>query len=377
MSSREEKLDASAAALKAIDYISNQEFQQLEAIQKQFMWSCVYFYGFNVLEPAKTQFKGVDPRAINKQDPSNTTWLDFAYKNQVDRKFIYVNPSGKVEMGDFVSVADKIVKASDMLTGKIEIVDADYIAAYIAGLIYLGKWDSFKKFVAQGYNVYESTLNKLKTTMDERIKERLQLLVRSTGYTQDELKSSNGGFYKPAASYAPSSLKQEYIAKKGEYETKVKELFNIIKDTPSLTICYQNASIGNADVGGEDNLVYVNTNQILNCAGDLIAEEVIEDNKSETEELLKKIQELSIEIKETNERIDGIITKNDIIEMINEKIQTLGNEKLEQIEVKQKVATWVIIALVILFIMSFIMFVFCIKNSAEIKKIRIKSTNSQ
>ena len=370
MATKEEKLDASAAALKAIDYISNQEFQQLEAIQKQFMWSCFYFYGFNVLEPAKTQFKGVDPRAINYQDSTNTTWLDFAYKNQVDRKFIYVDPSGHVSMGDFVIVSDKIVKACDLLNAKSDIADAAYIAAYIAGLVYLGKWDNFKKFIAQGYNVYESTLNKLKTTMDERIKENLQLLTRATGYTQDELKSNNGGFYKPSASYANSSLKQEYIAKKSEYEAKVKELYNIIKNTPSLTICYQNASIGNADIGGEDNLTYINTNQILNCAGDLIAEEVVESKHDEIEELLKKIQELSIEIKDVDAKITS---KESILQMINDKVQTKGDEKIEQIQTGQQTAIWVIIVLIVLFILSFITLIFCIKNSTQIKKFSVST----
>lgn len=370
MTSKTDKLEASAAALKAIDYISNQEFQQLESIQKQFMWSCFYFYGFNVLEPAKTQFKGVDPRAINYQDPENTTWLDFAYKNQVDRKFIYVDPTGKIGMGDFVSVADKIVKACDLINAKSNVDDVEYIAAYISGLIYLGKWDQFKKFISQGYNVYESTLNKLKNTTDERIKEKIQMLTRSTGYTQDELKSNNGGFYKPSASYANSSLKQEYLSKKSEYEAKVKELFEIIKNTPSLTICYQNASMGDADIGGEDNLVYINTNQILNCAGDLIAEEITESQNNETEEILKKLQELSIEIKDTRKELNGkIISKDDILKMINDKIQTVGDKKIETIEREQKTDIWIIIVIIILFILSFITLAYCIKNSHQIKQI--------
>ena len=373
MATRDDKLNASAAALKAIDYISNQEFQQLEAIQKQFMWSCFYFYGFNVLEPAKTQFKGVDPRSINYQDPSNTTWLDFAYKNQVDRKFIYINPGNmKAEQSDFIQTADKIIVACDLLTTKSDIGDTPFIAAYIAGLLYLGKWDTFKKWTAQTYNVYESTLNKLKTTMDQRIKENLQLLATLTGYNSDELKSTNGGFFMPSASYATSSLKQLYIESKAQYEAKVKELFNIIKDTPSLTICYQNASVGDVEMGGEDNLAYVKTNQILNCAGDLIAEEVTNDKNDEMLKLLEKIQQMSIELKDTNakfEEVQGLMmTKNNVIKLIDSKIDENINVKKQQIVGEQTTSLWLIIILIVLFLFSLVSLIFSLKNSRKISE---------
>jgi hypothetical protein len=149
----------------------------------------------------------------------------------------------------------------------------------------------------------------------------------------------SGYFISSECSWAPQSIKQRYLDIKTTYEQSLQTLFNILLDSPDLTICYNNASVGNMNVNNNDGTVfrYVDLNQVLACCGEVLMNEALE---KEDENLLDKIRQ-------------------EVPELVEQKLEEYGYTKLKLIII--------IILLVVLFMIAGFNLVVCLKNRKDIK----------
>lgn len=339
--------DVSTAALNAINKIADARFQQLQSIQTQFLWSTIYIYGTELMKPTTSAAFVNDPRNIYYTDKTNTSYLVFAEKYKVIQQYVYIDKAlGKPINSNFIKTADEMVQKCDFANILIK-DDSEKLASCVGALMYFGKWETFKKLMGEIYNIPSqsiiSTFNKYK----ELIEEQQQKLGRLFKISSDDIKKINGYVSCVNASFCSSELKQEYLQTKEEYEQMIKELYNIVQGVPSLSVCYNNNSMGNV-LADNDGIAYVNVKQVINCAGEQIAEESTKGEADTMTTILKNISEL----KASN------TTKTEIIDKINKRIDT-ESDKIEKLYNKNII---IIIVLLVIFIMCIISLALSVKN---------------
>lgn len=345
--------EVSSAALNAINKIADERFQQLQAIQTQFLWTTIYIYGSELLKPTTAANFVNDPRNIYVSNKEDTSYLSFADKYKVPQQFVYVNVDGKAQNTNFIAAADEMIQKCEFANIKIK-DDAEKLASYVGALMYFGKWDTFKKLLGEVYNISAQMVVSTFNNYKEIIEQQEQKLSRMFKISKDDLKKFNGFVNCTGASFCSSELKKEYLETKAEYAQMLKELYNIVQGVPSLSVCYNNSSIDNVAADNEG-IAYVNVKQVINCAGNEIAEETAssEDNNVITE-VLKNISEL---------KADTTI-KTELINKVNKRVDDMMNNMF----VKYTTGIIIIIVLVVLFIMCLAGLILSIKNKNDIKK---------
>lgn len=354
--------DSSQAALKAINKIADSEFQTLQVLATQMAWSSFFFTGTDIETPQKGVYQTIDPRNLYYQTKSsetpNTTYINFCYTYHPEYEIVYIDPAtSKYLSASFDTINSKLSGGSikDFTTGELESLDQNLICSYIAGLVYLNKSDAFVKIYGQTIKdaiklikaKYEATISPYLTKLEQRFKK-----------TKDELKSSNLGFFCYSASFCPASIKEQYASSKKSYESKVNELYEILKQSSSLTVCYQSASIGDASISDDsnDNMIYTNINQVLKCCEDEVAEQTA--NETETaryEDLLNQIQDLKVKV----------VVKDDIYKMIDEKISAIQTRESIINTSTSSISIALIIVIIVLFIMSLGNFGFTLSRTKQ------------
>lgn len=345
--------EVSSAALNAINKIADERFQQLQAIQTQFLWTTIYIYGDELLKPTTSASFVNDPRNIYYRNNEDTSYLSFADKYKVVQQFVYVNSNGKAENTNLISVADEMIQKCEFANVIIK-DDAEKLASYVGAMMYFGKWDAFKKLMGEVYNISAQMVVTTFNSYKEIIEQQQQKLSRMFKISDEDFKKTNGFVNCTGASFCSSELKKEYLETKEEYAQMLKELYSIVQGVPSLSVCYNNSSIDNVGADNEG-IAYVNVKQIINCAGDEIASETASADDNEiVADTLKQIQEL---------KADSTV-KTELINKINVKLDEIMNNMF----VKYSVGIIIIIVLVVLFILCLAGLIIAIKNRSDISK---------
>ena len=116
--------------------------------------------------------------------------------------------------------------------------------------------------------------------------------------------------------------KNKYLELEKEYKAEVEKMYNLIKDVSQLTLCWNNATVGDTFVEGDNVNSDVNINQFLNCCGDVIASEagIVDQANSNIGELKQSIKDLATRltkgetsIEEVDEKLNALKTKMIII----------------------------------------------------------------
>jgi hypothetical protein len=343
--------DSSLAALNAINKIADKRFSELQYIQQQFLWSTIYLPSDEVEKPTTNTAKLMnDPRFLYAGNKDNISYLQFVAKNNVEQQFIYTDDNGNLNNIDIVRACDEIINRVDFTKSKIK-NDEKYIMQLLAGIKYLNKWSMFTNKMSTIHNIKSSYLTILNQQINNGIQEYVNILARHFGYSEKEISSKNMYIECPSCSFASSELKQQYSDTKKEYLQMLNELYEIIKQSPQLSVCYANAG-GTEVSAGKNSDVYVNLRQVVNCAGDIVSNEVVNGELS--------LAELAKEIKVVK---NSIMSKDDIIALIDSKIV----EKMDEEKNKIQVGTTLIIIIIVLFIFSFVSLILSTYNFKKIK----------
>jgi len=357
--------DTSMAALNAINKIADKEFQELQYIQQQFTWSTIYLPGDEVKNPTTNNaMLANDPRFYNYVDNKDYSYLQFVATHHVDQQFIYLDEKGYPNAMDINKACEEIIKRVEF-ANNIKIKDDElYVVQILAGLKYLNKYDMFKKRMINVYNTNSNYISKLGETYNSKINEYLQKFARTFIYSADEIKNQNIYIQCARASFASDSLKKQYEETKKEYLKKLDELYQIVKASPKMTLCYNNAGPSQV-ASSEDSTASYNLKQVLNCAGEMIADDVSKDivgSEIDNATLAKQIAELKARITAGDKQV-----KNEILKMLDEKIDARVQEAMDKAAKNISIGTSVIIILVILFIICLCSLMLSIYNMMQVK----------
>lgn len=321
--------DASVA-LNALNKISEEHFQQLQAIQTQFYWSCVFIYGDDLLHETKSVPENItDPRHIYVTNPKDESYLEFANKNNVKQQFIYYH-NKKLNCGDYCLICDEIAKKCDFPNHNVN--DKGLVAAYVGGLQFFGKYNLSKKYLGEVHKQNNNDISETFESIATLINEQIQLLEMNFKISMNDFKENNGYVISPTTSFCSNELKEMYLSTKSEYENEVNKVYDLIKSVPSLQICYNNASLNNVN-STNDSINYVNIKQVVNCAGEVVSDSIL--NSDSDEQMLKLI-----------DKIEQRPTKTEIIQLTDEKIQL----KIDELKKRNLIRTIIIIILLIIFV---------------------------
>ena len=325
--------DASMAAMNAIDKISDKRFQELQYVQQCFAWTCYYFQS-DVLDKPTTNLSklGADPRNIYVTDKSDMSFLKFAGQYVTALQFVYFGLNGNPENMDIDTACKTYVQTCDLSTAKLK-QDEERTASILAGIKFLNKWNMFKQMLKEVYNIDYSTLEKTNSLYNQLIAKKLQLLESFFKVSAESIKSQNLYIICYASSYASTVLKDEYTKTKEEYLKMLNELYDIVKQSQQLTVCWNNASIQDVSAKNEG-IACVDLKQIVNCGNDVVADEIVKDTSNG-----------ALDVAKLKQRVDELAGLVDT-EAINKKI----DEKLAEEMKKIKTSTGVIVCLIILFI---------------------------
>ena len=357
--------DSSMAALNVINKIADKRFQELQYIQQQFAWTTIYLPGDEVKEPTKNNaMLANDPRFFNKSDPEDYSYLQFVAKNHVDQQFIYLNKNGNPNKMDINQACEEILLRVEFINNVKVKNDEEYIVQLLAGLKYLNKYNMYKERMMNVFDVSSENLTLLGKKYDDEIKKYLQKFARTFTYTYKQVAEQNIYIQCTSASFASDELKKEYEKTKDDYLKMLDELYEIVKASPKMTLCYNNAGPSQISAS-KDSVACYNLKQVLNCAGEIIADDVSKqvvgtdvDNVS----LAKQIAELRERINFGDEE-----TKKEILNMIDEKIDARIKAVMEQEMKNVSIGTGVIVVLVILFIICLCSLLLSIYNMMNVK----------
>jgi hypothetical protein len=327
---------AAQAALKAISKMHDEEFNEMQTIATQFMWCSYYFYGTSYEPVSKGKFQYNDFRR-------NEEYQKFASKYNAELRYIFINNAGYVNLGDFESCCQRLVASVDTLTS-LQALDLNALGNVMrefAAIEYFGKSKAFKNYFYEIHHGTKEVYNTLVERYNNYYHQGYTDIQAFTMIPASDFSDMQGGFICSECSWAPESIKQRYNHIKSNYEKHLQELYNILLDSPDLTICYNNASVGNSTINNSSNVSnYVDINQVLQCASELLTNEAL---GSDNESLLLQIRE-------------------QVPELLDAKLQEYGYTKNKLIII--------IIMLVILFFMTVVSFGFHI---VTLKKITDKS----
>ena len=357
--------DSSMAALNAINKIADKRFQELQYIQQQFTWSTIYIPNDEVKEPTKNNAMiANDPRFFNKSDSKDYSYLQFVAKNNVDQQFIYLNENGEPNTMNINGACEEITLRVEFANNNNVKSDEEYVIQLLAGLVYLDKMNMFKDRMNNVYNIANKFVVSLCTKYDSKINEYLQKFARTFTYTADQIKKQNIYVQCARASFASKTLKEEYEKTKKEYLEMLDELYKIVKASPQMTLCYNNAGPSQV-ASSEDSTASYNLKQVLNCAGELVADDVsksVVGSEIDNVTLAKQIEELRERIKVGDKQV-----KNEILKMIDEKIDAKVKAVMDEQVKNISIGTGMIIVLIILFIICFCALMLSIYNFISIK----------
>ena len=358
--------DSSMAALNAINKIADKRFQELQYIQQQFTWSTIYLPADEVKEPTTNNaMLANDPRFFNKSDSNDYSYLQFVAKNNVDQQFIYLNENGIPNPMTINGACEEITKRVEFVNDIKVKEDEEYIVQLLSGLLYLNKYNMFKDRMKNVFNVDNKFVSALATKYDAKIKKYLQTFARTFTYTQEQIKNQNIYIQCARASFASADLKEQYKTTKEEYLKMLDELYQIVKTSPKMTLCYNNAGPSQV-ASSEDSTACYNLKQVLNCAGEMIADDVSKDvvgSEIDNVSLAKQIEELKLRIKIGDKNV-----KEEILKMIDEKIDAKIQEAMNNEAKIAGVGVGVIVVLVILFIICLCSLLLSIYNMMNVKK---------
>ena len=358
--------DSSMAALNAINKIADKRFQELQYIQQQFTWSTIYLPADEVKEPTKNNSMiANDPRFFNKSDPKDYSYLQFVAKNNVDQQFIYLDKNGIPNTMNINGACEEIVKRVEFANDVNVKSDEEYIIQLLAGLKYLNKWNMFKERMKNVFNIDGELIGRLGEKYDSEIKKYLQTFARTFTFTEQQIKNQNIYIQCARASFASKTLKEEYSKTKQEYLDMLDELYQIVKASPKMTLCYNNAGPSQV-ASSEDSTASYNLKQVLNCAGEMVADDVSKDvvgSEVDNVALAKQIAELKARITAGDKQVKSEIL-NMLDEKIDERIQAAMNKEVNT----ATVGTGMIVILIILFIICLCSLLLSIYNMINVKK---------
>ena len=358
--------DSSMAALNAINKIADKRFQELQYIQQQFTWSTIYLPADEVKEPTKNNaMLANDPRFFNKSDENDYSYLQFVAKNHVDQQFIYLDKNGMPNTMNINGACEEITKRIEFANDLKIKSDEEYIIQLLAGLRYLNKWDMFKDRMKNVFNIDAKFITALATKYDSKIKEYLSTFARTFTFTDQQIKNQNIYIQCARASFASSTLKDEYENTKKEYLQMLDELYKIVKSSPQMTLCYNNAGPSQV-ASSEDSTASYNLKQVLNCAGEMVADDVSKEvigSEIDNVALAKQIAELKSRITAGDKQV-----KSEILKLIDEKIDAKIQAAMNKEVKTASVGTGIIVVLVILFIICLCSLVLSIYNMMNVKR---------
>jgi hypothetical protein len=305
-----------------------------------------------------------DPRFFNKSDPKDYSYLQFVAKNNVDQQFIYLDKNGTPNTMNINGACEEIVKRVEFANNITVKSDEEYIIQLLAGLKYLNKWNMFKDRMKNVFNVDGGLVAKLGEKYDSEIKKYLQTFARTFTFTEQQIKNQNIYIQCARASFASKALKEEYSKTKEEYLDMLDELYQIVKASPQMTLCYNNAGPSQV-ASSEDSTASYNLNQILNCAGEMVADDVskkIVGTEVDNVALAKQIAELKERIKASNKQI-----KDEILNLIDEKIDAKIEEAMNKQAKTATIGVGMIIILIVLFIICISSLILSVYNFTHVK----------
>jgi hypothetical protein len=328
--------NASQAALKAISKMHEEEFAEMQTIATQFMWCSFYFYGTSYEPQSTDRFKYNDFR-------TDIEYQKFAAKYNAAYRYIFINTAGYVNGSDFENCCRRLVASVDSMTTLLPLDENGLkgVIRELAAIDYFGKTSAFQAYFNEVHSGKKSIINTLKQNYNNEYIQGLKDIQSFTMIPASEFSEYEGNFISSECSWAPQSIKKRYLEIKTTYEQHLQQLFNILLDSPDLTICYNNASVGNVNANNNkgDICQYVDINQVLACCGELLMNKAEE---KDDEELLKKIYK-------------------EVPELVEQRMTELGYTKLKLI---------IIFALlIVLFIITCYNFVLSIKNYKSMKKL--------
>lgn len=356
--------DSSLAALNAINKIADKRFQELQYVQQQFTWSTIYLPGEEVKKPTTNNAAlANDPRFFNYIDDKDYSYLQFVATHHVEQHFIYLDEKGYPN-------AVNINKACEEITKRVEFAndikikeDELYVVQLLAGLKYLNKYDMYKKRMMNVFNTDSKYLTLLGEKYNAKIQEYLQKFARTFTYTADEIKNQNIYIQCARASFASEELKDKYAETKKEYLKMLDELYEIVKASPKLTLCYNNAGPSQV-ASSEDSTASYNLKQVLNCAGEMVADDISKDaigSDVSNVALAKQIAELKARITAGDKQV-----KTEILNMIDEKIDAKIQAAMNKEAKSVGVGVGVIVVLVVLFIICLCSLMLSIYNMMKV-----------
>ena len=338
-----------SAALQAINKMSETNFIKAQEAAKEMAFSCWFFYGSDIESCAKDKMRYVDPRGLYLSDENDKSYINFAASENPEYQFVYVDKTDlTLHSANVRTLYEQIANYADLTSGEIKNEsNINVIVPLIAGCEYLNKFDLMKNLYPTKKNMLINVYKNLLTNYASDIEQNYEQIAGITYYSKDEIKKVNGGFFSKTASFCSSSIKQKYEQNISEYKKCLEELKQILAKSSSLTICYQNNTLGSTNVGDNstNNLIYTNINQVMNCCENEAAEMASESKDEDIyKQILTQIQELRA----------SITVKDDIYKMIDEKIdQKISNTQNKNTVVKTSNSIIIIIILIILVILVF------------------------
>jgi hypothetical protein len=330
--------NAAQAALKAISKMHDEEFNEMQTIATQFMWCSYYFYGTSYEPESKGKFQYNDFR-------KNEEYQKFASKYNAEQRYIFINNNGYVNLGDFETCCKSLVASVDSMSSLLALDNnaISNVMRQFAAIEYFGKTKVFKNYFNQVHHGTTEIYNTLKERYNTYYHQGYTDIQSFTMIPANEFADMKGGFICSECSWAPLSIKTRYLEIKTTYEKHLQELFNILLVSPDLTICYNNASVGNSSINNSSNVSnYVDINQVLACASELLTNKAVSDGN------------------------DSLLIQ------IKEQVPELVEEKLEEYGYTKNKLLIIIIMLIVLFI--FTVFSFGM-HLVELKKIKDNSIN--
>jgi hypothetical protein len=340
------------------------------------MLTTFYHVGGNPADSCKAdkrdEFKIVDPRFVcearkSDDDPNFRYFLDFALQYKLWQRVPVYDPNSKDTITgskcsfypeSFNSMLQWLIASTDFSDLEIKFRADSHKEQWsnmMASLYYFDKLNAFKEYAM---NVYEFTENRinylcaLPSETSELIYDRqifesaVKRLTQLCGMSRSKAISNHIGIFIVEASFCTESLKNEYKSIKAEYDKAVEDIKEILNDSKELTLCWNSANISPSYIGSEvatnggSNVNYQNIEQVLNCAGEQLATKV---NDMADNELMTFIQDNRQLINETN-----------ALAIANQKLIEESNAKIES---SKKIIIGTVVAVIILFILLFFLFV--------------------
>lgn len=305
-SSTSELENASSQIINAINKCSEQNFKRMTEIMTEYAYSSYFFYGLDPSKTASGSYECADPRR-------NEDYQLFASKNQVQKWFVYYNSTEQVlnaahinKVIDFFNQEVDVciayikdirnsMKIKEFDDVKTKLYESDQfktcktIMEFYAGLIFWGKYDAIKNVMGNkseaSYTFTNAKLQTIKEAFNNTYTRAITSLCSRTA-NDKEIEKYNAGFYINECSFASEGLAAEYEKNKVEYQAQVDKLFDVLRSTNELTLCYNRAIKGSTSynvLGSERTQFIDNTTitQILSCC------------KEEQNKVLQKMEELT------------------------------------------------------------------------------------